>query len=343
MLRLHTRLLLLLVFVLSGTNSSGQYLSTLNDGQSWALSGYDIVYGEERYMAEIYVDGEETYEGQEYKLLRITSPLSSQHPFGLIREDTVAGKVWFRSHLHGDFDEYMDTSPEVLIADYSLEVGDQFYYTFFLGYDWLYDSAGYFIDSLLFEVEEVGVVNGRKYIQTNSLTVLDEEQNWLLGNPFYYSSLQFSVANQVPLRFIEGIGPSYSLIWQNFAGISDQRPFDPYLLCAYIDDVEIWNDPFVDGCYYEGGLPLITSIENHDYDFDFVAFPNPASSHIRLQLPPEFAARVVVTVYNIAGQVVSHHDNFNTQHPLPMPHPPGLYVVEARSDGNVAREKVVVE
>lgn len=343
MLTLLTRLLLLLVLVLSSTITSGQYLSTLNEGQTWAVSGYDIVYFEERYMAEIYIDGVEVYEGQEYKLLRIDSEFAWQKPFGLIREDTVAGKVWFRSHLHADFNEYIATSDEVLLADYSLEPGDQFYYTFFLGYDWLYYTAGFFIDSLLFEVEEVGVVNGRKYVQTNSLTVLDDNQNWLWGNSFYHPGLQYPVANQVPLRFIEGIGPSYSLNWQNFAGVYDQRPFDPYVLCAHIDDEEIWNDPFVEDCFYEGELPLITSINENESENIFMAFPNPATSHIRLQLPPEFAFQSQISVYNLAGQVVAQHENFNSSELLPLNHPPGLYIVEARNGNKVARGKVVVE
>lgn len=72
-------------------------------------------------------------------------------------------------------------------------------------------------------------------------------------------------------------------------------------------------------------------------------FPNPTTSHIRLQLPPNFAFRAAVTVYNITGQMVGSNENFNSLDPLPMNYPLGLYVVEARSNGQVVRGKVVVE
>lgn len=72
-------------------------------------------------------------------------------------------------------------------------------------------------------------------------------------------------------------------------------------------------------------------------------FPNPTTSHVRLQLPPEFAFQADIRIYNSVGQSISQIENFTSLNPLPMNHPPGLYVVEARNGNKVARSKVVVE
>lgn len=96
--------------------------------------------------------------------------------------------------------------------------------------------------------------------------------------------------------------------------------------------------------YGTGELPCgIVSGVDEETAFDFTVFPNPTASHIRFQLPPEFAFHADIRVYNSVGQSVFQIENFNTLNPLPMNYPPGLYVVEARNGNRVARSKVVVE
>jgi hypothetical protein len=305
-----------------------QYLPTLEENKTWAVSGYDIAYFEWRYMAEIYIDGVEVYEGQEYKVLQLDSEVAWQKPFGLIREDTVSGKVWFRSHLHADFNEYIATSDEVLLADYSLEPGDQFYYSYVLGY-W---NDAFFIDSLLYEVQEVGTISGRKYIETNSLTVLDDYQNGLWGDPFYISSLQYPAANQVPLRFIEGIGSSFSLISQSLLTLMDAAyPFDPYLLCAHIDDEEIWNDPFVEECFYEGELPLITSVDENEDENRFIVFPNPATDMMQINLRIDHTADI--QLFDMAGKLWLTKSAITSEIKIQVDQlPQGVYLLLVQSD-----------
>lgn len=311
---------------------NAQYLPTLEEDKTWAVSGYDIVYFEQRYMAEIYIDGEEVYEGQEYKVLRLDSELAWQKPFGLIREDTVSGKVWFRSHLHADFNEYIATSQEVLLADYSLEVGDQFYYSYVLGY---WDDE-FFIDSLLYEVEEVGIVDGRKYVQTNSLTVLDDNQNWLWNNAFYINDLEYPASNQVPLRFIEGIGPSFSLISQSLLTLNSYSvmdaayPFDPYLLCAYINDEEVWNDPFVEKCQYVLELPLLVGVEELGESV-FSVHPNPATDVI--QISSNVSQVVEIQLFDMAGKLWMSKSMNSATTKIQVDHlPQGVYLLLVQSD-----------
>lgn len=71
--------------------------------------------------------------------------------------------------------------------------------------------------------------------------------------------------------------------------------------------------------------------------------PNPTTSHIRLHLPPEFAFRSDIRIYNSVGQSVAQIENFNSLEKLPMNYPPGVYVIEASNGDLVAREKVMVE
>jgi hypothetical protein len=71
-------------------------------------------------------------------------------------------------------------------------------------------------------------------------------------------------------------------------------------------------------------------------------FPNPTHGAVRMQLPPHFAFQADVVVYNSVGQVVSQHAAFNALQVLPLNHPPGLYIVEARNGRQVARGKVVL-
>jgi len=72
-------------------------------------------------------------------------------------------------------------------------------------------------------------------------------------------------------------------------------------------------------------------------------FPNPTQGAVRLQLPPQFAFQADVIVYNAVGQVISQHTAYNSLQVLPLNHPPGLYIVEARNENKVARGKVIIE
>ncbi|TVR38838.1 MAG: T9SS C-terminal target domain-containing protein, partial [Cryomorphaceae bacterium] len=42
------------------------------------------------------------------------------------------------------------------------------------------------------------------------------------------------------------------------------------------------------------------------------------------------------------GQLVQRHTQFTSHEPLILPHPPGLYIVEARKGESAVRAKVVV-
>ncbi|TVR37858.1 MAG: T9SS C-terminal target domain-containing protein, partial [Cryomorphaceae bacterium] len=68
----------------------------------------------------------------------------------------------------------------------------------------------------------------------------------------------------------------------------------------------------------------------------------PTTQHVWLDLPPAFAFHAEVSVYNSVGQLVQRHTQYSSHEPLRLPHPPGLYIIEARRGESAVRAKVVV-
>lgn len=98
----------------------------------------------------------------------------------------------------------------------------------------------------------------------------------------------------------------------------------------------------IDGFFSFFELDFPTSVAENEW-LSITLAPNPARDFVRLNLPPHFTFLADITVYNAVGQVVAQHGSFNSLEPLPLSHPPGLYVVEARNGNQVARGKVVVK
>jgi len=135
---------------------------------------------------------------------------------------------------------------------------------------------------------------------------------------------------------VEGVGPT-GMSSGLFGDYTVQLPagWPPYFACFRVDgEIVVGSDIYPCG--------IVSGIEEKNNDVLGV-FPNPTTSHIRLQLPTEFAFQADIRVYNSVGQTVAQIENFNTLDPLPMNYPPGLYIVEARNENKVARGKVVVE
>jgi hypothetical protein len=98
----------------------------------------------------------------------------------------------------------------------------------------------------------------------------------------------------------------------------------------------------IDGFFSFFEIDFSTSVAENEL-LPISIFPNPARESVRLNLPPHFAFQADIVVYNAVGQVVSQHAAFNALQVLPLNHPPGLYIVEARNGRQVARGKVVLK
>ena len=168
-----------------------------------------------------------------------------QHIHGFLREDTITGRAWYKG-WYSSFTNNGD-STERLIVDMSLTVGDSFYVAPYPPFP--LDTGWLIVDSVYY-------LFGRKHIQ-----FMDSTASYWGGK----------------LKFIEGIGPNLGIQY-----LSENLNTNPYLLCSYKDNVEIYsnNNPHFNGCN------LITDIlQNNTYGKQKVKiFPIPASDEITMDL-----------------------------------------------------------
>lgn len=181
------------------------------------------------------------------------------------------------------------------------------------------------------------------------------DEGYLMGTP--YQSEHFGTASSGDM-FFAGFDLDGNQLWGTYygGGNSDLMwHLTPYSENQFVftgntqSGIPMPDNAFqpthggiIDGILGIFDISNVTSVEDRELA-QLSIFPNPTTTQIRLQLPPEFAFQAGVVVYNAVGQVVARNENFNSLNPLPMNYPPGLYVVEARSNGQVARGKVLVE
>lgn len=124
-----------------------------------------------------YIKKDTVVNGLQYKKTS-NKKLGHYHTNGLLREDTVSGKVWYKS-----LNEHSD-STEKLLFDFSLQKGD----TFDMG------GSNYFnpLQDSLKTVDTVYYKSGLKYIQFKPCP----------GKP------------DSPFLMIEGVGGTYSIFWK---------------------------------------------------------------------------------------------------------------------------------
>ncbi|MFC5270866.1 T9SS type A sorting domain-containing protein [Adhaeribacter terreus] len=124
---------------------------------------------------------------------------------GLLREDTITGKVWFKSIFPRN-PMFPDTT-EFLAFDYSLAVGDAFDIS----------GAGY---GLNVSFQDSFNVVKRVYYQNDQ------------------KHIEFKGPLIEPFTMIEGIGGTYGVIWKQYNGALTNQ----YLLCSYKDGVKTSYD-----------------------------------------------------------------------------------------------------
>jgi hypothetical protein len=166
---------------------------------SWETA-WDNINGTTR--STIYVQKDTVVNGLAYKKL-----VSNSLPYkpGLIREDTISGKVWYRQILPDDpapFTDPIDTL-EMLALNFGLSVGDTFDI----------NGAGYWMSSPVPDsfnvVKRIYFQYGLKYIEFKGPAV-------------------------EPFTMIEGIGSNFGVVWKK------QKTFmrAQYLLCSYKNGVK---------------------------------------------------------------------------------------------------------
>ena len=171
---LHTKIavmrwLILLIFTGCSFGVKAQYQSFFGDSSTYWTSVGSGLQRVNEWTDSIVYRKDTVFEGLSYKIVSYWRgyPDNFYNSDFLLREDTTNGKLWRR---------YFSDSLDELMADISLNVGDQFLMP---------------ISQLSAIVDSVYYLNSRKHVRLNS------------------------GFQSIPVEFIEGVGPSCSFFWKS--------------------------------------------------------------------------------------------------------------------------------
>lgn len=326
--------LLPILFVASSpTMLQAQYEPTLVQGRSWVLSGFQFFF-DERISDSLFINGTIFYGNEEYFVLGSSSFVAQQDTVAFIREDLESGKIWLRqySEMYGP-SGYV--SEELLVADYNLEIGDTLNYTFLT---YTSGSEPYTSFNVLYTVIDTGQVDGRKYIELNNTVDSVYFDHSLYG---VFTGYSYVAINQLPLRFYEGVGPSHGLLFP--INREDGYLADPYLHCAYQNDLLFFDDPYVIGC--SDGLWL-SSESFQTYEM-FDIYPNPVIDWLTIKISA-FSERKEydIAIYTSTGhRIYAEKRSANlAEFQLSVNNfEAGLYLIHIRSDDKMYKAKFLKE
>lgn len=278
--------------------SRAQYLSLFGDtSTSWNIywSNLDV----EAYDS-FYVQKDTLVNGNIYKKIQDTY----HGTLGLIREDRLAGKVWFKGCRYG-LDPANDTT-EFLMFDYSLNVGD----TFHLDYA---GPWGHYITKNPISVDSVYYDGrGRKYLRFNSV------------NPVFNEKL----------TFIEGVGCNFGLIYYWY----DHLEGNNYLLCARKDDTTDYVNKRSGSCGIRLAVP-----EELNGAATCKVYPNPFDKRFDISFSKQ-QAESKVTIYTPEGKVIFDHSYKNAiDIDVQIKLPSGIYFLSIRSDDVIDTRKIIAQ
>ena len=143
-----------------------------------------------------------------------------------------------------------------------------------------------YTDDSLATVDSVFIIDGRKHIRLDYQIQLGD--------------------TQIPLEFIEGIGPNAGFLYQTNS-LDGMFSDSQLLLCAYKDTSRIYkNDQFVnDDCTYK-----YTRVNDIRIDPNNPIHPNPASDFI--EIDHKSSSEGILTIYNMTGVLVQSQPVYAT-------------------------------
>ena len=216
-----------------------------------------VIDGFQYYKSSIYNDT--TINNVQYKIIHlglICAP-NFNEIIGFLREDTLTGKVWYKPNFEEDKDEF-------LIMDLSLKKGDSFEFT---TNTYLQQKDKWLVDSTYYE-------NSRKIVEFTC------DLNWCLARQ--------------KLKFIEGIGPSNGISYNN------ERPEKNALIFKHHNDQLIYTSDNYGIVGYNDNCNVAVDILNEQSFFDIQSV---GEMEIEL-LIHEGDQPIRLTVINIVGKQV---------------------------------------
>jgi len=276
--------------------SRAQYLSFFGDtSTSWNIYWSNL--DAEAYDS-FYVQKDTIVNGNVYKKIQDTY----HGTVGLIREDRLAGKVWFKGCRYG-LDPANDTT-EFLMFDYSLNVGDTFHLDYAGPWGHYAVKNPISVDSMYYDG------TGRKSLRFNSV------------NPVFNEKL----------AFIEGVGSNFGIIYYWY----DHLEGDNYLLCARKDDTTDYVNKRSGSCGIRLAVP-----EELNSTVKCQVYPNPFENMFDISFNRQQTLSKVA-IYTLEGKKVFDCIYKNaTDISIKIKLSPGIYFLSIESDSVIDTRKIV--
>lgn len=217
-----------------------------------------------------------------------------------LREDTLSGKVYMQMF---NYPSPFDTLRDVLIMDLSLQVGD----TFHLHSDYYSINQSISMECPYIIVDSVFYENGSKVVRTNC-------------NAWHCKLNAFD--NNIPLSFIEGVGPNRGPFYWLVQYYHDAGEAS-LLLCSYKDDTLSYINPLYNTCD-----TFVVRVSDKCLG-GIDVFPNPIEDNLlSISFGNSFSG--LILLYNALGSKVYSIDLSNVHtHQIKMTHfSKGMYFIK---------------
>ena len=225
-----------------------------------------------------------------YKIVMEERDLNPNYcTFGYIREDTSLRKIFFLDNAG---------NPEILLYDFSLQLGDTFPVNF-LSPGYIYQSGNFILDSVVPFSAEFGTtrlfcLNNHQF---NSYTLYWAEGIGCLLNAFYpYSSNQNGSGWQFwQCRYYPVDSDEYLTCFDH----AQKVYFDS---CKYTAALADFCFQVTDSCNYWN---ICGSIEESTLNATIDVFPNPASECLNITLHSDEKCEIKFTIFDVNGNIVT--------------------------------------
>ena len=217
----------------------------------WAdTRSYTVITGDTAMMGDtiyhVYECNE--YFGSCYNFIEI--PYSINNYTKYIRESEDRSKLYFRTS---------ESNNEMLIMDLNLEVGDTVDTE-----TWKWDGINYTNSKII--VDSVYYYDGRKHIRTNCYISFSYDYRFT-----YYDTLQF----------VEGVGPTFGIMYVPCLMLPRHEWFMLSLTCYYRDNILEYDRVSNSHPYYDCYIFWSIGINKVD-DINVALFPNPTKDKFHI-------------------------------------------------------------